>query len=83
MRMAYMSLGITVTYVVSYCHVNSVVMAIEVELDTRICMVKICFYHGNKEIHLLGCHFKVHRAHVWCVPFLGQHRTYIIGTLLP
>ena len=26
---------------------------------TRIHIVKIGFYHGNKEIRLLGCHFKV------------------------
>ena len=45
-------------------------------------MVKICFYHGNKEIHSLGCHFKVHRVDVWCISFLGQHRDVIKLRLL-
>ena len=45
-------------------------------------MVKICFYHGNKEIHLLGCHFQVPRAHVWCISCFGQHRDVIKLRLL-
>ena len=45
-------------------------------------MVKIGFYHDNKEIHLLGCHFNVHRVHVWCISFLSQHRDLIKFRLL-
>ena len=37
-------------------------------------MVKIGFYNGHKEIHLLGCHFKAYRARVWCISFFGQSR---------
>ena len=45
-------------------------------------MVKIGFYQGYKEIHLLGCHFKVYRAHGWCISFSGQHRDLIKLRLL-
>ena len=76
-----MSLGITVICVVTYCYVDFVVMATEVELYTYS-YGKIGFYRGNKQTHLLGCHFKVYKAHVWCISFFDQHGDLIKLKLL-